>query len=1205
MPLGLLLTRFVIGTKNSAFVVADLFWKPFDTRFDELLIQMDMHRREIKNEIQLIQYRNCELSIQAHAEGIDTAKSTHVVTKEAKIQLEQQQRATVIGYLKQWVSPPDFSQELERAQDLREDGTAEWIFENPLFEQWRISAKLSLGGTENTECKNRALWVYGNAGSGKTILASSAVDELKALFQRNVYYFFFRSDVQGLNNSLAFLRAIAAQLIQAYREDNDIIDKCNFILTDKTDGQPVATKNELLDLLSICLESTGECLLIIDGIDECVNSGGLVKDIWRFINACSARVIMFSRPNVAALSRAVPKAQRLPVGRATSQDIRLFCSRKMEQLAEEGLLPSNALIPALVDHLVTGADGMFLWARLMLRYLSSSALTRKQRLRAVVDITLPEGLEVMYSRIVGLINQSNQAEQRIVRWIVKWLSTSLRQITAIELEETLRLMDAEAVAESDNNPEFERSVIETCAGLVESIALDDPRYHSKVLCFRFIHLSVKEYFSSDAMQGLAVDEVESHYDIARRCLQYLTFCLPAQHLGGTLGDNIKASDLDTSFPLSNYASCYWIHHLCTSSVSSSSSEINSDVSILIRNQLSKALHQLLSQKFVVMAWIEAYFTFEKQNNIKSSLELLQSWTTQSIGTLGMMSPETDKSDLHLDFSDFAAYLVRLNDEWGSKLGQSPSCIWEETTAFTPSRFVAQSSATEVTSLFADKPIGMDVSTRYLRKVSEVSSDGLYVSLLSIWPSRAYQENASHFEWSSTISTLLTFCSGWIARYELWTISRPSRRVADLRIPLNEKEIQIQLRQSLWREHEAAEGPVRVTWRTQFPVSISPDVRRFAVLRSLYSLNLHIEKDAETLGLSSVCLDLNISSALATIWNQDRHNMSSWLVRKRGPYGYCLTFSSDGRLVFFVDKQHSLPMHLAVFELDEIGELRVSLIGQLTWTMENLDQSFTKISAAFHPEKTLVAFSVSGSIFLWTYKPGISSPTKCFPCLAPTISEVTVSFSRCGMYVVRKKSTAELPDIEAIPENILHLALNHPFIPLQSSSPAQPNSSVLTLPGHQQLKFPPENVVRHANIDLEVSGASRGMSVTRTTVGIRAHVWGHRQAQDSMDAYELAKLPNWQGMDDAVPTVVNSEELVNIILTNATRTWCALSDPVEEKLPTIVRRDPRAIKTLSGCTLKRPRVEHELRQTKRLQSSYRCDRVGLNSSGQDPKNNSWQ
>ncbi|CAH0050262.1 unnamed protein product [Clonostachys solani] len=62
------------------------------------------------------------------------------------------------------------------------------------------------------------------------------------------------------------------------------------------------------------------------------------------------------------------------------QDICQFSHRELEELIEDGILPDCAeeCLDELTAHMALGADGMFLWARLMITFIRSPAHSQRQ-----------------------------------------------------------------------------------------------------------------------------------------------------------------------------------------------------------------------------------------------------------------------------------------------------------------------------------------------------------------------------------------------------------------------------------------------------------------------------------------------------------------------------------------------------------------------------------------------------------------------------------------------------------------------------------------------------------------------------------------------------------------------------------------------------------------------------------------------------------
>ena len=185
-----------------------------------------------------------------------------------------------------------------------------------------------------------------------------------------------------------------------------------------------------------------------------------------------------------SLSRTVPTAQQLLIGRKTAVDIELYLQRKIGCLKRDGLLPQSASTGSLVEHLLTGADGMFLWARLMISYLKCPSLSRAQRVEVIENVILPEGLETMYQRIGYLIGQGYQIQQTLAKTIILFLAITERNLTIQELQCAITTIAAPNNSSDETNDlvEFKEMVAATCADLVETESLYSP-VHERIAEF--------------------------------------------------------------------------------------------------------------------------------------------------------------------------------------------------------------------------------------------------------------------------------------------------------------------------------------------------------------------------------------------------------------------------------------------------------------------------------------------------------------------------------------------------------------------------------------------------------------------------------------------------------------------------------------------------------------------------------------------------
>lgn len=260
------------------------------------------------------------------------------------------------------------------------------------------------------------------------------------------------------------------------------------------------------------------------GIDECQGHLSLISNVSRIFSGTSVRCIFFSRPNIHPPAN-VPEDSILNVTMCNRTDIEIFLERKLSELIQQNLSPSTVPIEDFLPHLITGADDMFLQARLMIYLLASTSLSAAKRVPMIKTVRLPEGLESMYARVLEFLDQRNFIEKDFARWIFMWLAFSRRSLTAKELEETLNVKDIDAKENHEELLDFDRAVMTSGGSLVERASMQDPNGDALVPCYRFIHLSVYEYLESHLSQGpswFLLSAPQSHLSMVRSCFQYFS-----------------------------------------------------------------------------------------------------------------------------------------------------------------------------------------------------------------------------------------------------------------------------------------------------------------------------------------------------------------------------------------------------------------------------------------------------------------------------------------------------------------------------------------------------------------------------------------------------------------------------------------------------------------------------------------------------------
>jgi hypothetical protein len=553
------------------------------------------------------------------------------------------------------------------------------------------------------------------------------------------FYFFEKQRWQSNRVGDAF-RAILAQLLHLHRNDKILIDILSVLWAkEEATRQPVATDNQVFSLLHLILHRIGQIILIFDGVDECED-----KDLFFFTElyrltegAHSCSILLSGRPTTT-----VPNA----FGRGyfllnlnESQNL-LDIERYLRPRIGE-LLDSRALVVTthnsnkndlekIVRTISTRANGMFLWATLLVEYLQSPALTMRQRWEAIDNINLLEGLDALYEAVLHTVQLRFPATARLnIRRIFQWVARACRPLHINELQNIVAIPLNGPVEADFMIPNFEKSLGPMSGALLE-IAADRT--------VRFIHLSVVEHLfkestetagrSSSGRQDLEVDQASTDRYLATCCLSYLCHTIPSEPLNGNPQKTPDAGYQMRRFPALQYIAQYWSYHLFSClgrfPTSSGASRRENDGSL---QQLTQLAASFLFDRCKVTVWIEASWLFQNPPSIMLPVEELC-----ALSGLGVLSPSEGKL-LFKAFSHLkrlSADLEALNNSWGHVLRDSPNEIWEPSiSAFTKSDFWSSVSGAKLTQI----AIPSDVGKKSILLRSQVSVDGLELGLMRLIP----------------------------------------------------------------------------------------------------------------------------------------------------------------------------------------------------------------------------------------------------------------------------------------------------------------------------------------------------------------------------------------------------------------------------------------------------------------------------------------
>ncbi|KAK4455375.1 hypothetical protein QBC34DRAFT_489662 [Podospora aff. communis PSN243] len=1179
------------ASKHVLRVLATTAWRPF--QIDGTLNRLRECRANLQEAFALLNLTNTTFG---NASATATGEKILASLDKAAAATEKESEYAFVRSGRQWLAPPDFDDRFRDALDLRDDGTTQWLLQHEHYQSWTELTGNNLG---------RHLWVGGKPGAGKTVLAASVIDDLLNNTEHGlpVCYYFFSSreaDSGNSNSCAAAYRAILAQLLQKNIRNERIRDLYSFAMHYQSAGQLTASREEAVELAELAMKCVDGVFIVLDALDECDSCDELLLKLRRIGEIPGVRLAMFSRHTVTDLPKRIARVVSLAIGLRNETDIKSYLRNGLAALQRKELLPKKINLNETAETLTTRADGMFLWARLLVMYLASPALYPAERQQAINQVGAPEGLRVMFERIIGLIERSDRAMRRTARQSFLWLLFSQRPMLPDELESAFIPAEATGDLQDWKIPDFENTVIRACAGFVERDPREATYQGRRFYPFRFIHATVKEYLMSVEARKSASrparsevippERKDAHAEIATVCLKYLTVRMPAQPLSGKLGKSALADDLLTAWPLSNYAALCWTSSLLATADGSLPSNYR---------PLFKALDRFLSQPKVLMAWIETCYTYSAVPGCGN----LQTWGLIAFDYVDPDEPnKANLKEVGNVAYELGSYLSTLDSDWGHQLRDKPCLVWEEVTAFNPTSMLAKHGGIHVKTLQCQPPPG--VSYAPINRVSQLSPDGETDVVLSVYPSRAfddYLKRAQHNNerYLDKLVTNRKLSRGWLIRFEV--ISTKTRtQVACLDIPLPEIDIFI-------RACESFVGDA-----IQIPISLSRDCRFFSVLRTIY----HVRLNKNGAGMTHVSQPLPIETILSTLC-QDKADSAitfSDFRRTKQTYGqiplFWIYFDGQSKNLCYIEQKRRELCKFVVFGIepgfDQKGALRLHITQVAQRRAQTRDiakpydtyhtfgggpQDEKEFELCFHPSLPVIAFTSSMSTKVWdfctdkTYKigPGVHNV-------------IRMTYSSTGDYCILEP-LGSLPQILQVPPSVkeeLEAQYNTPpSPPVEVSPPPSPPLSHVPLRQDPDSSPPPPNVTtptsgavtkvdtstyplaegravlsgsnlflssntdhQPAHISITNNGTQVSMTHWNSTTDAEDDKVNPDSISNTNQTITLTRLPRWTASDSARASVIpakNESEPVRVVLDKSADNWSKLQLRRGDAYPLVVEK----------------------------------------------------
>jgi ABC-type dipeptide/oligopeptide/nickel transport system ATPase component len=249
----------------------------------------------------------------------------------------------------------------------------------------------------------RILWLQGPAGSGKSAVAQSFCQKLKAEGRLGGSFFFKRGH-PSRGNAKKLFPTIAYQLAL-------LLSELNHSITQTMDRDPaIIDRHLLLQLQKLiiepCQQSTSgpPVVIVIDGLDEC-DGRNIQQEILRSLGhsypdgGIPLRFFIASRPepHIEQIVSSLSSHCLLNVERSF-EDVRKYLQNQFSRIHQQHH-ETMAKVPTpwpsfdIIEHLTENSSGHFIYASTVIKFVDDEDYHPTERLDIVMGITVSESSE--------------------------------------------------------------------------------------------------------------------------------------------------------------------------------------------------------------------------------------------------------------------------------------------------------------------------------------------------------------------------------------------------------------------------------------------------------------------------------------------------------------------------------------------------------------------------------------------------------------------------------------------------------------------------------------------------------------------------------------------------------------------------------------------------------------------------------------------
>ncbi|KAG2129264.1 hypothetical protein BD769DRAFT_1667219 [Suillus cothurnatus] len=272
------------------------------------------------------------------------------------------------------------------------------------------------------QCDRTNVWLNGLAGVGKTSIAFSIAEKMKAAQRLAGTFFFSHKHVQ---KAAAIIPTIAYQLALAFprvREDIVKAIERDDLLLSPGKSHADQLRELVIKPLQILRFRQEPYVIIIDALDECLSSEEAARLVTLLTEALAGptlpfiHVIFTSRPEahiLAARPSGVHEIILTTRDKDTKRDVRFFLQSSLKEIrtirpAVFGQPPIPWPSEDEFETLVFKAGGLFVYAAMAMNFISATGHHPQKRLELLLreKTTVGADIDQLYRQIIGTLEDS-------------------------------------------------------------------------------------------------------------------------------------------------------------------------------------------------------------------------------------------------------------------------------------------------------------------------------------------------------------------------------------------------------------------------------------------------------------------------------------------------------------------------------------------------------------------------------------------------------------------------------------------------------------------------------------------------------------------------------------------------------------------------------------------------------------------------------